>query len=93
MPGKNDNSTHLPWVFLNIPSQLEAWYKEVTRPSTIPKCTGYESKVSSSQNIPTFINFEHSRASSWQNLHTWFGHDFPAGQFVFVRSSFIAATT
>ena len=36
----------------------------------VSKCTGYESKVSSSKNIPTFINFVHSRASCWQNLHT-----------------------
>ena len=29
---------------------------------SLAKCTGYESKVSSSKNIPTFINFVHSRA-------------------------------
>ena len=43
-------------------TSLEAWYKEVTRPSIIPKCPGYEWKVSSSKNIPTFINFVNSRA-------------------------------
>ena len=33
-----------PYLIL---SHLEAWDKEVTRPSIISKCTGYESKVSS----------------------------------------------
>ena len=43
----------------------------VTRPLIIPKCTVYESNESSSKNIPTFINFVHSRVlSRWQNLHT-----------------------
>ena len=51
-------------------TSLEAWHEEVTRPSIIPKCTRYKSKVSSSKNIPTIINFVRSRASCWQNLHT-----------------------
>ena len=49
---------------------MEAWHKEVTRVSIIPKFTGYESKVSSPYNIPNLINFEHSRVRGWQNLHT-----------------------
>ena len=55
-----------------LKTSLEDWHKEVTRPSIIPKSTGYESKVSSSKNIPTFINFVLSRASCWQNLDTLF---------------------
>ena len=51
-------------------TSLKAWHKEVNRPSIIPKCTEYESKVSSSKNIPIFLNFVHSRASCWENLHT-----------------------
>ena len=30
-------------------TSLDAWHKEVIRPSIIPKCTGYESKISSSK--------------------------------------------
>ena len=41
-------TAHKPVPIKNIPGQLGAWYKEITRPLTIPKCTGYESKVSSS---------------------------------------------
>ena len=44
-----------------IVTSLEAWNKEVTRPLIIPKCTGYDSNLSSYKNIPTFINFVHSR--------------------------------
>ena len=43
-------------------TSLEAWHIEVTRPLIIPNCTEYESKVSSSKNILTFINFVLSRA-------------------------------
>ena len=43
-------------------TSLEAWHKMVNKPSIIPKCTGYESKVLSFKNIPTLINFVHSRA-------------------------------
>ena len=55
---------------LELYTGLEAWHKEVIRPSIIPKCTEYESKVSSSKNIPIFLNFVHSRASCWENLQT-----------------------
>ena len=40
---------------------------------SIEKALGTSLRVSSSQNILTFINFvhsSHSRASCWQNLHT-----------------------
>ena len=33
-------------------TSLEAWDKEVTRPSIIPKFTGYKSKVLSSKIFP-----------------------------------------
>ena len=36
-----------PYLLINIPSQLEAWHKEVTRPSITPICTGYDKVISS----------------------------------------------
>ena len=68
---KTDESvTLVHMVRLNNQEVNLAAHKQVTGPSIIPKCTRYEFKVSSSKNIPTFINFVHSRASCWQNLHT-----------------------
>ena len=32
----------------SVPNYLQAWHKEITKPLIIPKCTGYEFKVSSS---------------------------------------------
>ena len=47
-------------VYINLGSctSLEVWHKKVARPSGIPKCTGYESKVSTIQLIIcAFITF------------------------------------
>ena len=80
-----------PYLLINIPRQLEVWYKEVARPSIILKLTGYKSKVSSSYNIPTFINFLHSRASSWQNLHACTSYSFRKSGIILRNISIIPA--
>ena len=43
--------------------------------------------------LPVYVGCFRQAAFSFFSFVTWFGQDFPAGQFVSVRSCLIAATT